>query len=316
MELRQLRYAVTLSSTLHFGRAAELEFISQPAFSQQIARLERELGAKLFIRGPRTVTLTPAGKAFVARAEQLLRESADMHAEVRRIATGERERLRVGMMAGAVHELMPLILNTFRSTYPEVLLEFVDVTFEDQVATILEGPVDVAFFGLPIDDERVACDALFAEPRSVALPEGHPHAEAPSLSVEDIVGLPFVAAAEGSPDLWTRFWRCDEERGGPVVPVARTSTVTQTFMAVAHLGGVDTGPSSAFRYTTYPGAVGVPLHDGPYACAVLAYRPDETRAAITDFRKVAQCVAQSQRDVVAGAVAPEAAPPGTPLPSR
>jgi DNA-binding transcriptional LysR family regulator len=314
MELRQLRYAVRLSSTLHFGRAAELEFITQPAFSQHIARLERELGAALFTRGPGGVHLTPAGSVFVQRAEEILRASADMESDVRRVALGHRDKLKIGVIPGSLHELVAVTLQSFRAAHPDVALEFVELAFDNQVAAILDGSADVAFLPLPLEDERVMCHALFAEPLCVGLPAGHPKADAPSLSVEDIVDLPFVTAADGAPGLWTTFWRCDEERGGPARAVATTSSVMQTLLTIAHYGAVDTGPRSSFRCSTYPGVVGVPLHDGRYACAVIAYRRSVSRAAIDALRDLALQVAREGRGAIPGAVSPEAAPPGTPMP--
>ena len=95
VELRQLRYFVSLTEEMHFGRAAEREHIAQPAFSQQIRRLERELGVQLFNRTSRRVELTEPGRVFVGQARSILEAANDAIALVQHVGVGKQGRLRV-----------------------------------------------------------------------------------------------------------------------------------------------------------------------------------------------------------------------------
>jgi len=315
MEVRQLRYAVALAETLHFGRAAERMFITQPAFSQHIARLESELGTPLFERSANRVRLTPAGEAFVARAQRVLAELAATEEEVRDIAGGSAGVLRVGIFAEGAGELMPLIFGAYREAFPRVELRFAELTMGTQVASLVDGAVDVAFLRPPIPDPRVELQALFAEPRVAVLPERHALADADSLSVSDLIDEPFAAAALPAPPRWSSFWCCDDDRGEPGRMAARVGSVGESLAAIAHLGAVDTFPASAARRFSYPGVRYVPLRDGAFTPSAIARRADDDRPLIEGFRAIAARMAERHLAAVPDAVAPEQAPQGTPLPA-
>jgi DNA-binding transcriptional LysR family regulator len=121
MELRQLRYFVTLAEELHFGRAAEREHIVQSALSQQVQRLERELGVRLLERSTHHVSLTAAGAVFLAEARQILAH-VDRAAAAARRATGAAAPLRVGII-DASYDSMPQILHDVQATEPLLLAE-------------------------------------------------------------------------------------------------------------------------------------------------------------------------------------------------
>ena len=120
MELRQLRYFVTLSEELHFGRAAAREHIVQSALSQQVQRLERELGVGLFERSTHHVSLTAAGAVFLVEARQILAH-VDRSAEIARSATGASPTLRVGII-DASYDSMPQILHGWQARHPDLVI--------------------------------------------------------------------------------------------------------------------------------------------------------------------------------------------------
>ncbi len=312
MELRQLRYAVRLAETLHFGRAAQGEFITQSAFSQQIARLEREFGTQLFERSSNRVSLTPAGKLFVRHAKNMLTELDVMRAEIRQLATGAAGTLRVGVFAEGAGELTPLLFDGFRAAHPGVDLQIVELSISTQVEMLASGAVDVALLRPPIPDGRLELHVLFAEPRFAALPAGHPLASRDELSVNDLAGEPFVSAS-GSPP-WSGFWRCAAEGVAPGKTGASVDSVAESLAAIGFLGAVDTFPASAARRYPHPGVAYVPLRDGGYAAVAVAHRRGDGRELVTAFRELAERVAREHLDAVPLAVLPEDAPPGTPLP--
>jgi DNA-binding transcriptional LysR family regulator len=124
MELRQLRYFVTLAEELHFGRAAEREHIVQSALSQQVQRLERELGVRLLERSTHHVALTAAGVVFLAEARQIL-----AHAD--RAAAGAAAPLRVGIIDSG-YDSMPQILHEVQARYPGLVIHQVEASVSEQ----------------------------------------------------------------------------------------------------------------------------------------------------------------------------------------
>src|SRR5690242_9989903 len=143
MELRQLRYFVAVAEELHFRRAAARLHVSQPPLSQQIARLEEELGVQLLTRTRRRVELTPAGEAFLRDARVMLGELDVAVATARRIDTGQAGVLRVNFVGSALLSIVPGIVQRFRRGRPEVELELRERSTVDQLRAVGAGVVDV-----------------------------------------------------------------------------------------------------------------------------------------------------------------------------
>lgn len=277
MEVRQLRYVVRLAETLHFGRAAHLEHIAQSAFSGHVARLERELGVQLFDRSHQRVSLTPAGRAFVDRAQELLGQLADAAAEARSHSPRAQQVLRVGTFAEAAGELTPVIFSIYRELQPHVQLEFTELSMVDQLERLVSGDVDVAIVRPPLEDERIALRPIFTEPRVAVLPRRHRLAEADVLSVEDLLDEPFAAADPGAPAGWSSYWTCDDRRGEPGRIATRVRSVGESLMAISCLGAVDTFPKTAARLFQHSGVAYVPLPDAAPSTVAVATRRKDTR---------------------------------------
>jgi DNA-binding transcriptional LysR family regulator len=308
MEVRQLRYAVALGETLHFGRAAQRLYITQSALSQQVARLERELGTRLFDRSSHHVRLTPAGELLVQRARELLAELDRVHADVIAAAAGQTGTLRVGLFAEAAAELTPLILDGATDALPGVRLAVRELSMTDQVRALLDGEVDVALLHPPVDTSDLHVDVLFEEPRVAMVRSDHPLASERTVKVADLLDEPFALAAPGAPDAWRAFWSVDDDRGGPGRAGAEVTSVWEAMLAVAHLGAVDTFPLSALRSFRYPQVTPVPLEDASYAAVGVAARTGERDPAVLAFVAVAQRVAAEHIDRVPLAVAPGGVP--------
>ena len=179
MELRQLKYVVRVSHTLHFGKAAELEHIAPSVLSTQIRRLETELGVQLFHRGSQQVSLTAAGKHFVEHSEQILGSLTRMRLETLDIASSGTSRLRIGFFGEAAGELTHLMFSAFAELFPDTKLSVVELNMSNQFDHLVSGNIDVAMLRLPIGDPSLVAVPLFLigaalstiEPYSVP-PEG------------------------------------------------------------------------------------------------------------------------------------------------
>src|ERR1700754_3031896 len=177
MNLQQVRYAVALADELHFGRAARRAGVHQPPFSQQIRKLEDELGVTLFERSTRHVGLTPAGEAFVTEARRALTHVESAARAAGRVGRGETGRLMVGFVGSAVNLTLPPVLRRFRSRYPGVDLELRELTTAQQVEELVQGRLDVGVLRAPIAGPRqtsLTMITLVRERFVVALPIRHP----------------------------------------------------------------------------------------------------------------------------------------------
>jgi DNA-binding transcriptional LysR family regulator len=186
MELRQLTYFVTVAEELHFGRAAERLHIVQSAVSQQIQRLERELGAELFDRSPRHVRLTAAGERLLPEARAVLAA-----ADRARAAVAPPPGLRIGTSTG-LGEHLDRVLAAFAEHAPDVPVELFSLPAAERLALVADGRLDAAFVRAvePVPGVRVL--PLWSDPLVAALPARHPLAARPEIDLADLAGLPLA----------------------------------------------------------------------------------------------------------------------------
>ncbi len=192
MELRHLRYFVAVAEELHFGRAAARVGIAQPPLSQQIQRLEEELGVKLLQRTQRNVRLTPAGRAFLQHARQTLIQAEQAAAVARSVGQGIGGRLAVGLVSAANYNLLPPTLRRFRRDFPSVEVELREMTTQEQLAALREMRIQVGFMRAPVESERLQRECLLHEPVVVALPAEHRLARQRAVSISALAEEPFV----------------------------------------------------------------------------------------------------------------------------
>ncbi|TVT58898.1 LysR family transcriptional regulator [Amycolatopsis rhizosphaerae] len=189
MELRQLRYFVTVAEELHFGRAAERLHIVQAAVSQQIRKLERELGAELFDRSPRTVRLTAAGKVFLPEARTVLAAASRAKAKVAALAGPRPAVLRLGTSNG-LGERLDLVLDALARTLPEVSVELVASPTRERLDQVRAQRLDATFVRGITESPELRLIPLWRDAVTVALPADHPLAGAPSVELAELAELP------------------------------------------------------------------------------------------------------------------------------
>jgi DNA-binding transcriptional LysR family regulator len=173
MELRHLRYFVTVAEELHFGRAAERLQMAQPPLSHQIRQLEDELGVELFHRTKRSVQLTEVGHLFLEQARQILTQADQAVQIVQQASFGEVGRLVLGFVGSAIYSILPDTLKVFRKRFPKVLLSLHEMTTAGVVQALHEKRIHVGLVRLPINDEQLIIESVLQESFIVALPESH-----------------------------------------------------------------------------------------------------------------------------------------------
>jgi DNA-binding transcriptional LysR family regulator len=191
MEFRRFRYFIAVAEELHFGRAAQRLHITQPPLSQQIQALERELGVELLVRG-RHLDLTEAGRVFLEEARRAT-AAADRAASAARAAGEHASRLRVGYPATVASDVAPLAVRTFSQRYPNVRVETTVAHVGEHLEALRTRQVHLAFTRIAeLDDQAMCFRQLHPEALLVAMPEDHPLARAPAVTVEQLAGEAIV----------------------------------------------------------------------------------------------------------------------------
>lgn len=303
MELRQLRYFARVADTLHFGRAAEKEFVAQSVISVQIASLEKELGFRLFDRTSHRVSLTPAGEVFLVDVERTLSVLGLAVDQARDVAAGRTKTLRVGVFGEGAGPLTHLILSAYRAAEPETELHYVELTMTNQLSALAEGDVDVALLRLPVNDERLMIEPLFSEPRVAVVAADDELANADSLVVGDLLDRPFAVAAAGTPTAWRSYWSFDAQRGERSRVGGEVRSILESLATVAYGKAVDTFPSTAAELFRHPGVAYVPLRDAePSSLALVSDARPSSEELVNRFREVASTVVDHYLHLVPGAV--------------
>lgn len=197
MEMHQLRYVVAVARTRNFSRAAEQCHVSQPSLSQQVQKLEEELGERLFDRLKRETRLTSAGELFLQRAVRILdevdvarREAQDAHA----LLHGT---LSIGVLPTIAPYLLPTVIARFNAQYPGIELVIHEDTTERLLKLALGCEIDFAIASTPVRDARFAVRELFTEELMLALPPGHPLAKKRTITPSDLDSERLIVMKEG-----------------------------------------------------------------------------------------------------------------------
>lgn len=194
MEIQQLRYALAVGEERHFGRAAQRMHVAQQSVSEQIRRLERELGAPLFVRTSRRVALTSVGEAFLPAARRALAavdEAADI---ARQAARGTSGQLRVGYAGELGRQLIRHALPQLRQLSPPLEIRPEPGTTPQQMAALGEHRLDLAFGWTPELSERFAALLVTRDPLVLAVADGHPLAALQAVPPEKLSSWPLTIA--------------------------------------------------------------------------------------------------------------------------
>jgi DNA-binding transcriptional LysR family regulator len=192
MELRHLRSFLVVADELHFSRAARRLHMAQSPLSQQIQRLERELGVQLFRRNRRRVELTDAGLAMLDHARRALDHAEQAAGAARAAGAGRAGRLDVGFLATAALALLPAVLPPFREAAPDATLRLTEAGSQDLLGALRRGELDVAFTRPPAPTAELSTTVVWREPVIAVLPAAHRLCAGPGLDLADLRDEDFV----------------------------------------------------------------------------------------------------------------------------
>lgn len=192
MEFKRLTYFVAVAEELHFGRAATRLNMAQPPLSRQIAQLENDLGVLLFDRSRSQIHLTQAGEAMLAHSREILSRLDSAYREVALIGKGGAGRLRIAFVGSATHGLLPNLIKSFRSHFPDVELALSAMNNAEQKIALIQREIDIGIARPSLDDEAFRSTLLHHEPLILALPDNSPLNSRDPILLKELRGETFI----------------------------------------------------------------------------------------------------------------------------
>ncbi len=280
IELRHFRYFVALAEELNFGCAAQKVYLTQPALSQQIQRLESELGFVLFERNKRKVELTEPGRAFLRVARRTLTTFERGMAEVKKIAGAGVERLRIGLTDYGNYSAVADVLRDFKNAYPEIELLEQEANTQAQIRALLERQLDVGLFMATTRTSALAMETLVVKDLYLAMPKDHPLSNHVVVSFAQLRDESLLVSARSlSPGYYDLIENCCKIAGIEPKLIINNGPQIHSFSTVARMISAGEGMMIMmdwFAQAEHPNLVFRPLIDPvPKLEFVVAYRPDE-----------------------------------------
>jgi DNA-binding transcriptional LysR family regulator len=252
----EVRPFLVLAEALHFRKASELLFVSQPALSKQIRRLEEKIGGALFARTRRKVALTEAGRVLIPLAERLLRESESAFDLAREAAEGRAGTLRIGFGIASVSEIIPRTILRFRRAHQHVQLQMRDMSTPSQVTALLDGRIDIGIVRLPLAHTELDSLPLFRERLVAATPRSVPYKFKEGLAT--LRDRPFIFLPRSASETFHEHVLALCRRAGFTPHVVQEASELFTILNLVRAGlGVSLVPSTAVRMHV----PGVRFHD-------------------------------------------------------
>lgn len=287
MELRDIEIFLTLAEELHFGRTAEKLHISPPRVSQAIAKQERRIGAPLFERTSRKVTLTPLGRQLrddLQAGYQRILEGVEAATNT---ARGGPDTLTFGVMGPMWQDLAPMTA-LFRSRFPQVDLRLREVRIDDPFGPLRNGDIDVALLWLPVEEADLRVGPVaFTEPIVLMVGAAHELAGRKSVSLSELDGYDILPSGLPVPDYWEAAVAPVPSRAGGDAPAAPTReevmwTVTSGGSAVAFACG------QGLKYYDRGGAVYLPIQERPALSWGLVHRTGQIGRWVRELTRISK----------------------------
>ena len=295
MEIHQLRYFVAVADEGNFSRAAAKVRVAQPSLSQQIRKLEAEVGQPLFDRLPRSVVLTEAGRCLIDYARQILASIGDARRCVDELKGKVAGDLAVGAIPTIAPYVLPELVVTFQKHYPEVTLEIVEDVTEGITRRVEAGELDVAIASTCHQSPTLRRESLGNEPLLALVPEGHPLANKTLVELDDLESQRFLLLHEMHCLSQQVNHLLESRRLRPEVALAGSQLGTIANMVAAGIG-VSIVPQMMVNHQATPGCVSLPFAPPvPERELNLLYNPLRFQSkAATAFRREAAAALSGQ----------------------
>lgn len=277
MELRQLQYTLQIAEERNFSRAADKLHIAQPSLSQQLSKLEQELGVKLFQRNTSTVELTYAGASFIEHAQKIMDAVEQLRQEMDDISQLRAGRVVVGSMPITGSHLLPYVLPAFKAAYPEIQINLLEDTSLNLEKLTAGGGTDLSLLSLPLQEPSLTYEPIGEELIDLAVPPEHPLARLnqhkKGVAIEMLKDEPFIVLKKGQGFRTITIDLCKSAGFEPNIVFESNNIETVQSLVAAGMGVtfVPRFIARAKRSELIP--VYVPLADpAPSRTLVIAYR--------------------------------------------
>ncbi|WP_262706090.1 MULTISPECIES: LysR family transcriptional regulator [Streptomyces] len=294
---RDLRYFAAVAEELHFTRAAERLYVSQPALSKQIRMLEKQVGAALFERDRREVRLSPVGVVLLPHAQRMLAQWEAAQEAVARAVADQAAVLVVGMSTSPGRGgVLPAIRSRFTAARPDSRLQLRQIPWHDSTAGLADGTCDAAFVWLPLPDaDRYRWVVIAEEPRLVAMPDTHPLADREIIDFTDLLDEPFLALPHSAGPL-RDYWLATDARGGrPTRIGAEVASTEETYEALVAGLGVVLLAAGNTPLITLGGVVTRAVSGIAPSRFALAWRADERRPLVQEYARACALATETTR---------------------
>lgn len=288
MELRHLRYFLAVADERSFTKAAARLNMAQPPLSQQIRKLEREVGGPLFLRSSRNVELTLAGELLLEHAREILAAAERSLTSVRRAAAGEQGEVRIGFSGTATYDLMPFVARAYSERMPDVTLHLQgEMPVPEQVKALRDDLLDVGLIRVPMRTPDLSIRIVRRDPLIAVLPESHPLCSRRRIALSDLAPDRFISYPSTPPSAMysVMLEACND--AGFVPQIRHEVRETSSLVSLVAAGlGVAVVPASV-RHLRIPGAVHRPI-EGCNATSdlAIAWRDNEQSPVIVNCIKI------------------------------
>ena len=258
MEIHQLRYFIAVADEGNFSRAAAKVRVAQPSLSQQIRKLEAEVGQPLFDRLPRSVVLTEAGRCLIDYARQILASIGDARRSIDELKDEVSGRLAVGAIPTIAPYILPELVGKFQKHYPEVSLEIVEDVTDGITRRVEAGELDVALASTSQQSPTLRRESVGNEPLLALVPEGHPLAKKTLVELDDLKSQRFLLLHEMHCLSQQVHHLLDSRRLRPEIALAGSQLGTIANMVAAEIG-VSIVPQMMVKHRAISGCVSLPF---------------------------------------------------------
>lgn len=285
LDLRRLRYFLTVAEELHFGRAALRLHLAQPPLTRQISALETELGFRLFDRTSRTVSLTAQGRHFLPHARAVLEQVSLAEVIAKKLAAGSAGQLSLGYASSiALSDIFSQAIRVFAQRYPDVQLTLVEGSSGSQWSQIIDGRLDIGLSRMPLADSQAGAQAMSLgdEPLVAALACDNPLASQVEVSLAQLSGYPLILfPADFGSGLNQTIEQLYQRHGLPLQPGPAGRQITSIIALVAAGQGVALVPECA-QALAKKGVVYRPLSDDKACAPLLMLTRAQSRSVLVE----------------------------------
>jgi DNA-binding transcriptional LysR family regulator len=299
MDFKQLRGFIAVAEELHFGRAAERLHIQSTALSRLVRGLEAAIGVSLLQRTTRSVVLTRAGLGFLEHARGILARTEEAAQAARAIAEGGGGTIRIGAIDSASASLLPQALAVFRRQHPVADVRLSETMTGAQLQMLRTGRLDLALVRPPLGPAEFPFVPLRAERLVALLPQAHPLAQLPAISINDLRNMPMIIPAKRARPYAYDLVMAYFESAGAVPRIAQETTEKPAILGMVAAGhGVALVPDwmAMIRRpgTCYRQVTGVDLNPSPPGALVgMAWRPQQKHPLRDDLMSTLRAAAEA-----------------------